>query len=138
MRVLGIDYGDSKVGVAITDSLGITSQGLETINYSGNKKDLLKRLDEIVLENDIKTIVIGMPYNMDGSKTKRAEVTEEFILKLKSKYTNINIEMVDERLTSLQAKRTMNELNINKKKKKDLEDTIAAVYILEVYIGKNE
>ena len=86
MRILGIDYGDSRVGIAVTDSLGITAQGLETISHKGNDKILLKRLDEILEQYPSEIIVVGMPYNMDGTKTIRAEVTEKFIHKLKCKY----------------------------------------------------
>ena len=86
MRILGIDYGDARVGIAITDSLNITAQGLETIQRNGTDKIVLRRLDEILEEYEIDTFVIGMPYNMNGTKTERAEVTEKFIHKLKCKY----------------------------------------------------
>ena len=136
MRILGIDYGDSRCGIALTDELGITAQGLETIYYKGNDKMLLGRLDEIIASYNISTLVVGMPFNMDGSKTIRAEITERFIHKLRCKYNKMQIETVDERLTTVQASKTMNYLNIDKKKKKELVDTIAAVYILESYINK--
>ena len=135
MRKLGIDYGDSRVGIAITDALGITAQGLETISHNGNDKVVLKRLDEIFLEYEVDTIVVGMPYNMDGTKSFRAEATDKFIHKLKCKYNKIKIETMDERLTTVEAHRTMNELNINKHKKRQIVDTISAVYILEKYIS---
>jgi len=138
MRKLGIDYGDSRCGIAITDELGITSQGLETIHYDGNDKILLSRLDEIISNYEIDAIIVGMPYNMNGSKGKRAELTEEFIHKLKCKYNKIKIEIMDERLTTLQANKTMIELDINKNKKKNLRDEIAAVYILETYINASK
>lgn len=138
MRILGIDYGDSRVGIAITDPLGITAQGLETISYNGNDKVLLRRLDEIMAEYEIETIVVGMPYNMDGSKTVRAEVTEKFIHKLKCKYNKIKIETMDERLTTVAAHKTMNFLDVNKHKKRGIVDTISAVYILEMYMNKNK
>ena len=86
MRVLGIDYGDARVGVAITDELRITAQGLETIFHNNNDKIVLKRVEEIVNEYKVGTIVIGIPYNLDGSGSKRIEVTEKFIHKLKCKY----------------------------------------------------
>ena len=127
MRKLGLDYGDSRIGVAITDSLGITAQGLETIHHNGNDKVALKRLEEIFNEYDIDTIVIGMPINMDGSKTDRVEVTNKFIHKLKSKFSKIPIEQVDERLTTVAAHKTMNYLNINKNEKRNIVDTISAV-----------
>lgn len=135
MRILGIDYGDSRVGIAITDPLGITAQGLETVDYRGNDKILLRRLDEIFNEYEVDTIVIGMPYNMNGTKSFRAEVTEKFIHKLKCKYNKKKIEIMDERLTTVEAHRTMNLLNVNKNKKKMIVDTISAVYILEKYIA---
>jgi len=124
-------------GMAITDELGITAQGLETIHYNGNDKILLANLDRIVSEYQIGTIVVGMPYNMDGTKTLRALITEKFMHKLKCKYNTIKIEQVDERLTTIQANKTMIELKINKSKKKDIRDTMAATYILETYMGKN-
>ena len=136
MRLLGIDYGETRVGVAITDELKITVQGLKTIKYNGNDKKLLAELDEILKQYEIETIVVGMPLLLNGDKSKRAEVTEKFIHKLKCKYNKIKITYQDERLTTVQAYRTMKELDINSKKKKDLVDTIAAVYILESYMNK--
>ena len=115
---------------------GITAQGLETIHHKGNDKILLKRLDEIMQEYEISTIVVGMPYNMNGSSSDRVDVTNKFIHKLKCKYNKINIETIDERLTTVEAHRTMNDLNINKKNKRNLVDTISAVYILEMYMNK--
>ncbi len=136
MRILSIDYGDSRVGIAITDPLCITAQGLETIHCNGNDKIVLKRLEELIKEYEVTTIVIGMPVNMNGTKTDRAEVTEKFIHKLKCKFGNMPIETIDERLTTVEAHKTMNFLNVNKYKKKDIVDTISAVYILETYIKK--
>ncbi len=138
MRTLGIDYGDARVGIAITDPLNITAQGLETIQRNGTDKIVLRRIDEILDEYEIDTFVIGMPYNMNGTKTERAEVTEKFIHKLKCKYNKIKIVTMDERLTTVAAHRTMNFLDVNKKKKRDIVDTISAVYILEMYINKNK
>lgn len=138
MRTLGIDYGDARVGIAISDALGITAQGLETIHHKGNDKMLLRRLDEIMQEYEIDTIVVGKPLNMNGTATERVEVTNKFIHKLKCKYNKIKIETMDERLTTVEAHRTMNDLNINPHKKKNLVDTISAVYILEMYMNKNK
>ena len=138
MRILGIDYGDTRVGIAISDGLGITAQGLETIKHNGNDKILLKRLDEIFEEYDVDTIVVGMPFNMDGTKTVRADITEKFIHKLKCKYNTKKIETIDERLTTVAAHKTMNFLDVNKYKKKGIVDTISAVYILEMYMNKSK
>ena len=136
MRILGIDYGDARVGIAITDPLGITAQGLETINRNGSDKIVLKRLEELIEQYNVTTIVIGMPINMNGTKTERAEVTEKFIHKMKCKFGKIPIETIDERLTTVEAHKTMNYLNVNKHKKRSIVDTICAVYILETYLKK--
>ena len=136
MRILGIDYGDARVGIAITDPLGITAQGLETINRNGSDKIVLKRLEELIEQYNVTTIVIGMPINMNGTKTERAEVTEKFIHKMNCKFGKIPIETIDERLTTVEAHKTMNYLNVNKHKKRSIVDTISALYILETYLKK--
>lgn len=118
MRTLGIDYGDSRVGIAISDALGITAQGLETIHHKGNDKIILRRLDEIMQEYEIDTIVVGKPLNLNGTAAERVEVTNKFIHKLKCKYNKIKIDTMDERLTTVEAHRTMNDLNINPRKKR--------------------
>ena len=135
-RILGIDYGTVRTGIAITDELGITAQGLETITTNGSDKMLLKRLEEIINEYSVDCLVLGNPINMDGTKGKRAEETELFLHKLKSRFNKLKIVQIDERLTSVEAHKTMNFLDINNKKKKQVVDTIAAVYILEGYINK--
>ena len=136
MRKLGIDYGDSRVGLAITDALNITAQGLETIHHKNNDKMVLKRLDEILGKYDIDTFIVGMPINMNGTFGERAEKTEKFIHKLKCKYNKIKIETIDERLTTVQANKTLNFLNFEKTKKKQVIDTLSAQYILETYMKK--
>ena len=137
MRKLGIDYGDARVGIAITDELNITVQGLETIQRNQSDKNVLKRLDEILKEYEVETIVVGLPLNLKGEKTERTNITEKFIHKLKCKYNKIKIETMDERLTTVEAHKTMNFLNVDKNKKRSIVDTISAVYILEAYIQKN-
>lgn len=136
MRKLGIDYGDSRVGIAITDELGITAQGLETIHHKGNDKIVLKRLEELFNQYEVDTIVIGLPINMNGTRSERVEITEKFIHKLKCKFNKLKIIEIDERLTTVAAHRTMNYLNVDKHKKKNIVDTISAVYILETYMNK--
>lgn len=136
MRILGIDYGESRTGFAITDALNITVQGLETLSSNGNDKNILKKIDEYMSIYEIDTIVLGMPYNMDGTKSQRVELTEKFIHKLKCKYNKIKIEYIDERLTTVAAHKTMNFLDVNKHKKRSIVDTISAIYILETYLNK--
>lgn len=136
MRILGIDYGDARIGLAITDELQITAQGLETVHHNGNDKIFLRRLDEILEKYEVDTIVVGKPLNMNGTESERVEVTKKFIHKLKCKYNKMKIETIDERLTTVAAHRTMNFLEVNKKNKKNIVDTISAQYILEMYMNK--
>ncbi len=138
MRILGIDYGEARVGLAITDPLNITAQGLETIQRKGSDKVILRRLDEILATYKIETIVVGMPFNMNGTISQRAKITQEFVHKLKCKYHELKIDTIDERLTTVEAHKTMNFLDVNKNKKKDIVDTISAMYILETYLNRKE
>ena len=138
MRILGIDYGEARTGFAITDELGITAQGLETLQSNGSDKLILKKIDELLEIYNIDTIVVGMPYNMNGTKSERAELTEKLIHKLKCKYNKLKIDYIDERLTTVAAHKTMNFLNINKHKKRNIVDTISAVYILETYMEREK
>ena len=136
MRILGIDYGDARTGIAITDALNITVQGLETIHNQGSDRVILRRLDEILEQYEVDTIVIGKPINMNGTPSERTEITEKFIHKLKCKYNKIKIDKINERLTTVAAHKTMNFLDVNKNKKRNIVDTISAVYILETYLNK--
>ena len=136
MRILGIDYGEARTGFAITDGLNITEQGLGTLQNNGSDKIILKKIDEYLNEYEIDTIVLGMPYGLKGNKTERTKKTEEFLHKLKCKYNKLKIDYIDERFTTVEASRTMNFLDINKHEKKNVVDTIAAIYILEVYLNK--
>ncbi len=138
MRNLGIDYGDARVGIAISDELNITAQGIETIQHKGNDKIVLKRLEELTKMYEISTFVVGMPLNMNGTKGERVEITKKFIHKLKCKFNNINIATIDERLTTVAAHKTMNFLNVANKEKRNIVDTISAVYILEMYMNKQK
>ena len=138
MRILGIDYGDARCGFAITDALNITAQGLETLKSNGNDKLILKQIDEYLEFYEIDTIVVGMPLLLNGDKADRAKKTEAFIHTLKCKYNNLKIESIDERLTTIEAHRTMNFLDIKKHKKRNIVDTISAVYILQTYMNKNK
>ena len=132
-RILGIDYGDSRTGIAVSDALGWTAQGLETIVYKGNMNILLNRIGEIIKEYDIKKIVIGFPRNLNGTIGPRAEKTEEFIKILMDKF-KLNVIKWDEWLSTVSAHRDMNDMGVKNKKKKNLVDTIAAVHILQNYL----
>ena len=136
-RILGIDYGDSRTGIAVSDALGWTAQGLETIVYKGNMNILLNRIGEIIKEYDIKIIVIGFPRNLNGTIGPRAEKTEEFIKILIDKF-KLNVIKWDEWLSTVSAHRDMNDMGVKNKKKKNLVDTIAAVHILQNYLDSSK
>ena len=135
MRILGLDYGDARTGVAISDLLGITAQGLESIKHGDNQKILLARLKEIITEYKVEKIVIGYPLNMNATKGPRAEKTDKFIQKLEQEF-KIEVIKIDERLTTVAAHRTMTTLSVSKDKKKNIVDTISAQYILQMYLDR--
>ena len=132
-RILGIDYGDARVGIAISDLMGLTAQGVETIHHKGNEEMLVNRIEELIKQYDAKKIVIGYPRNLNGTIGPRAQKTEEFIKKLIDKF-NLDVIKWDEWLSTVSAHRDMNDMNIKKKKKRGIVDTIAAVHILQNYL----
>ena len=134
-RMMGLDYGDSRTGVAVSDLLGITAQGVESIKYTGDKQ-LLQRLREIIEEYQVKKIIIGLPLNMNATSGQRVEKTKKFIEKLKNEF-NMEVDTIDERLTTVASHRTMTELGVNKNKKKNIVDMMSAVFILQMYMDKN-
>lgn len=131
-RIMCIDYGDARVGIAVSDLLGITAQGVETIKNK-NKKSLFERLLELIKYYDPKTIVIGMPKNMDGTVGFRGEATLKFADELKKIYPG-KIEFFDERLSTVSAIHTLNETNTRGEKRKNVIDTVAAAIILQTYM----
>ena len=134
MRILGLDMGSKTIGVALSDPLGWTAQGITTIRRTKKEQDL-EELHKICNEYGVETVVVGLPKNMNGTIGESGEKALEFAELLKEK-TGLEIEMWDERLTTVSAHKTMNLLNVNKNKKRDIVDTISAVYILETYINK--
>ena len=135
MRILGIDYGDSRIGIAVSDPMGWTAQGLETIKSKDSLKKALERIREIILQYEIKDIVIGYPLNMNGTAGPRTERTVAFIKKLQQ-LGDFNIIKWDERLTTVSAHRAMNELGIKASNKKNIVDTMSAVFILQGYLDR--
>ena len=136
MRILGIDYGDARVGVAVTDIMGFMANGVKTIKNKG-MKSLLSELEAVLKEYNPEKIVVGLPKNMDGSEGFRVEATKEFVENLKSIYAG-EIIFQDERLTSMEAKRYLSETNTFGKKRKEVLDTVAAVLILENYLASSK
>ncbi|SHE50559.1 putative holliday junction resolvase [Caldanaerobius fijiensis DSM 17918] len=132
MRILGMDVGDKTIGLAISDPLGITAQGLMTIKRSSIENDI-ERIKEIIKEYGVESIVIGMPKNMNNTIGPRAKIVIEFAQKLKNK-TDINCEFYDERLTTVEAERVLLQSDMSRKKRKKVIDKMAAVLILQSYL----
>lgn len=135
MRTLGLDVGERRIGVALSDALNITAQGLETIECKSAALVLIK-IKDLIKEHDIEKIIVGMPLNMNGSKGERARFTENFISVLK-KETNIEVEAIDERLTTAQGQRMLLEADVSREKRKRSIDKIAAQLILQTYLDSH-
>ncbi len=135
MRVMGLDYGSKTVGVAISDPLGITAQGIETIERKEENKlrRTLARIEELVKEYEVEKIVLGLPKNMNNTLGERAEKTLEFQGMLERR-AGIPVVMWDERLTTVEAERTLIESKVRREDRKKYIDKIAAVFILQGYL----
>ena len=135
MRVLGLDYGSKTVGVAITDGAGITVQPLETIKRKEENKlrKTYARLEEIVREYEVGEIVVGLPYNMDGSIGERGLLCQEFAANV-ARRCQVEVNMWDERLTTVEADETLSFTGVKKEDRKTYIDQIAAVFILRDYL----
>ena len=131
-KVLGIDYGEKRVGVAISDSLQIIASSLTTIET----KQFFLFLIELLQKEDIDRFVVGEPRNLDGTATDSTEMTEKFVEKLSIKHPNIPIKRIDERFTSKIAKQSILDAGIKKMKRRDkaLVDRVSAAIILQSYL----
>ena len=132
---MGLDYGSKTVGVAISDSLGITAQGIETIERKEENKlrQTLARIEALVKEYDVEKIVLGFPKNMNNTIGERAEKSLELKEKLERRI-GIPVIMWDERLTTVEAERTLIESKVRRENRKKYVDKIAAVFILQGYL----
>ena len=135
MRIMGLDLGSKTCGVAISDELLITAQGIEIIRRKDENKlrQTLARLEELIVEYDVKEIVFGLPKNMNNTEGVRAEISREFKEKLERR-TALPVHMWDERLTTVMADRFMMEAGIRREDRKDHVDRIAACFILQGYL----
>ena len=136
MRVLGIDFGDARIGIAVSDPFGWTAQGIKTVHWKNNINIPIEEIKNIVNEYNVEEIVVGMPKNLNNTLGERARKTEEFIILLRDSIgDNINIVTWDERCTTICAQNTLNEMGVAKRKKRGLIDKIAAVHILQNYLN---
>ena len=135
MRILGLDFGTKTVGVAVSDELLITAQGVEIIRRKAPTKlrQTLARIDELVGEYGVEKIVLGYPKNMNNTEGERCERTQEF-KEMLEKRTGLEVVLWDERLTTVSADNAMIEMGIRRENRKEYVDEIAAIFILQGYL----
>lgn len=135
MRIMGLDFGSKTLGVAVSDELYLTAQGLEIIRRDkpGKLRQTLSRIEELVKEYNVESIVLGFPKNMNNTEGERCAKTLEF-KELLEKRTGLSVELYDERLTTVMADKTMMEVGIRRENRKKYVDEIAAVFILQGYL----
>lgn len=134
MRIMGLDVGDKTIGVAISDPLGFTAQGITTIKRKNEKVDIME-VEKLCKEYSVENIVVGLPKNMNGTIGPQGEKVINFSEKLK-KNLDLPIEFWDERLTTVAAHKAMLEADLSRAKRKKLVDKIAATYILQGYLDR--
>lgn len=139
MRIMGLDFGSKTVGVAVSDPLGITAQGVEIVRRkSPNKlRQTLARIQELVEQYEVTELVLGYPKNMNGTEGERCEKTKEF-KELLEKRTGLQVALWDERLTTVAADRSMMEAGLDYVQRKEHVDEIAAIFILQGYMAAKE
>lgn len=135
MRILGLDYGSKTVGVAVSDPLGLTAQGVEIIRRKSENKmrQTLARIEELIAQYQVEKIVLGLPKNMNNTLGDRAEKSLELKETLERR-TGLAVVMWDERLTTVSANRVLMETGVRRENRKEHVDEIAAIFILQGYL----
>ena len=133
-RIVGLDIGQKRIGIALSDLLGLTAQGVETYHRKNLEADY-QYLVQFIKENDVGSMVVGLPKNMNNSLGFKAEEIQNFITGLTQK-VDIPVFWVDERLTTVSAERMLVDADISRKKRKNVVDKIAAVLILQLHLDK--
>lgn len=134
---MGLDYGTKTVGVAISDLLGLTAQGIETIRYEeNNDEQIMNRLQELVQEYDVSQFVVGLPKNMNGSIGERAEACQHFARVIEERF-KLPVKLWDERLTTMAAEKMLISADVSRKKRKKVIDKMAAMMILQGYLDSH-
>ena len=136
MRALALDIGDKTIGVAASDLLGITAQGVETIRRTSNKEDL-KRLGELAEQFEATVFVIGLPKNMDGTEGARCDLVKKFAAKICAALPEVKQIFWDERLSTVAATKNLIAADLSRKKRKKVIDKMAAVFILQGWLDSN-
>lgn len=134
MRILGMDIGTRTIGLALSDPMGWTAQGLETYRRSGRLEIDLEVVTGMIKKLEVERVVAGLPLNMDGSRGPSAEMVEEFAKRLTDR-SGVPLVMWDERLTTVSAQKMLIEADVSRKKRRKVVDQIAAVLILQGYLN---
>ena len=139
IRIMGLDFGSKTVGVAVSDPLGITAQGIEIVRRTSENKlrKTLARIEALVAEYQVTEFVLGLPKNMNNTSGERVEKTMEFKAMLERR-TGLPVHIWDERLTTVAADRTLIEAGVRRENRKEYVDMLAAVYILQGYLDSLE
>lgn len=137
MKIMSVDYGDRRTGIALSDIRGILASPLTVIKESYQPK-LTKEIVSLAVDNDVKTVVIGLPRNMDGSYGYRCDECKSLGEAISNINAELNICFEDERLTTVMAHNVLSENNVRGKKRKDTVDAVSAVMILQSYLDKNK
>ena len=140
MRILGLDFGDKTIGVAVSDPFGWTAQGVEIIRRDNPAefKKSMRRLAELVEEYQVETIVLGYPKNLDGSEGERCVKTQDFFERIKRRFPKLEVLLWDERFSTIAAERSLREVGLNHEKRKSVIDKMAAVHILQGYLDSKQ
>ena len=137
MRIMGLDYGEKRIGVAVSDPLGWIAQGVEVITSAGSDKAALKRIVALTQEYEIQRLVLGLPVNMNGSHGPRAAATQKFAARLTAA-TGLPVELWDERLTTVEAEKMLIGADVSRGKRRQVIDKIAAALILQSYLDYHQ
>ena len=137
MRIMGIDFGEARIGIAVSDPLGITAQAVETICWNKGWKKPIERIEALIKAYPCDTIVVGFPVNMNGTIGERGKRTQQFINKLKHAFPEIKVVQWDERLSTEQSKQALIEMGIRSRKHKGKIDQMSASFILQSYMDAN-
>lgn len=135
-RILGLDVGDKRIGISLSDPLRITAQGIETYNRQDSEEKDIAHIAELIRKNDVEFIVCGLPKNMNGTIGPQAEKVMAFAEKISAE-TGIRIEYSDERLTTVLVERTLIEADLSRSKRRKVVDKLAAVTILQGYLDSH-
>ena len=136
MRILGLDFGDKTIGVAVSDPFGWTAQGVEIIRRENSMefKKCMRRLAELVEQYQAETIVLGYPKNLDGSEGDRCVKPKAFCERVKRRFPKAEVLLWDERFSTIAAERSLREVGLNHNQRKSVIDKMAAVHILQGYL----